>query len=174
MTLTARNVVVNVLYYGITVAGLPSALLLAESFMGFRNEGPALLRTVAAILLLAGMTLQIWCITLFQRLGGGTPSPLWPPGRLIRDGPYRRVRNPMNVGELAVFLALAAWFSSLALVMYTVLAWLAFHLFIVLYEEPRLAHRFGAEYDSYRQRVGRWVPVALPWVRKSAGVSRAG
>jgi protein-S-isoprenylcysteine O-methyltransferase Ste14 len=162
MTLTARNIVVNALYYGATVVGIPSALLLTENLMGIHVQGPAWLRTLAAILLLAGVALQLRCITLFQRRGGGTPSPLWPPGRLVLEGPYRWVRNPMNVGELAVFLALGAWFGSPALVMYTVLAWLAFHLFIVLYEEPRLAHRFGIPYDSYRHSVGRWVPAGVP------------
>lgn len=159
----------NVLYYGATVAGLPSALLYTEKLMGFNKEGPASHRIIAAALLLAGMALQLWCITLFHRLGGGTPSPLWPPSQLVLEGPYRWVRNPMNIGELAVFLALAVWFNSLILVMYTLLAWLVFHLFIVLYEEPRLAHRFGAHYKSYRLGVGRWVPgLAQGGVRSAA------
>jgi protein-S-isoprenylcysteine O-methyltransferase Ste14 len=33
-----------------------------------------------------------------------------------------------------------------------------FHLFVVLYEEPRLQKEFGAEYDAYRSRAGRWLP----------------
>jgi protein-S-isoprenylcysteine O-methyltransferase Ste14 len=64
----------------------------------------------------------------------------------------------MNMGEVMAFLALAAWFNSLALLTYAFVAWLAFHLFVVFYEEPRLARRFGDRYDAYRRDVGRWVP----------------
>ena len=29
---------------------------------------------------------------------------------------------------------------------------------VVLYEEPALARRFGAEYEAFRARVPRWLP----------------
>ena len=45
----------------------------------------------------------------------------------------------------------------------SILAWagamaIAFHLFVVLYEEPSLANRFGAPYEVYRRTVRRWWP----------------
>ena len=151
----------NLVYYGITVVGLTSAVLNAENRMGFSRHGVGSLRVLAVALSLAGVTLQLWCITLFQRKGGGTPSPLWPPRQFVIAGPYRWLRNPMNVGELVVFVALAAWFNSRALAIYAFLAWLAFHLFVVSYEEPGLAQRFGGRYDTYRREVRRWVPKIL-------------
>ena len=33
-----------------------------------------------------------------------------------------------------------------------------FSLFVMIYEEPHLAKVFGAEYEEYRARVGRWLP----------------
>jgi len=30
-------------------------------------------------------------------------------------------------------------------------------------EEPRLARRFGASYDAYRQAVPGWIPRLRPW-----------
>jgi protein-S-isoprenylcysteine O-methyltransferase Ste14 len=33
-----------------------------------------------------------------------------------------------------------------------------FHLFVRLYEEPHLRRVFGAEYEAYCRRVGRWLP----------------
>ena len=158
MTLTARNIVTNLLYYGVTLAGLPWAVLYIEDSLGLDREGVASLRIVAVALALAGLTLQLWCITLFQRIGRGTPSPLLPPRQLVLAGPYRWLRNPMNMGEVAVFLALAAWFGSRALAAYALLAWLAFHMFVVLYEEVGLARRFGGRYETYRREVGRWIP----------------
>lgn len=35
---------------------------------------------------------------------------------------------------------------------------LAAHLFVVFYEEPTLRKKFGADYEEYRQNVGRWWP----------------
>ena len=158
MPLTAKNIVLNLVYYGVTAAGLPAIVLATENRLGFGRDDVALLRLLAVALALAGITLQLWCITLFQRKGGGTPSPVWPPTQLVLTGPYRWMRNPMNVGEVVLLLALAAWFSSRALVMYALLAWLVFHLFVVTVEEPRLAQRFEAGYDSYRRDVRRWLP----------------
>jgi protein-S-isoprenylcysteine O-methyltransferase Ste14 len=39
---------------------------------------------------------------------------------------------------------------------------LAFHIFVVVYEEPTLRATFGAEYDAYCQRVARWLPRRPP------------
>ena len=158
MTLSAKNIVLNLVYYGVTAAGLPAIVLAAESRLGFDRDDVALLRLLAVALAIASITLQVWCITLFQRKGGGTPSPVWPPKQLVLAGPYRWIRNPMNLGEVLLFLALAAWFNSWALVMYALLAWLAFHLFVIAHEEPRLTRRFEGGYDSYRRDVRRWLP----------------
>jgi protein-S-isoprenylcysteine O-methyltransferase Ste14 len=37
-------------------------------------------------------------------------------------------------------------------------AFAAVNVFIVFYEEPQLARRFGADYEAYRARVHRWIP----------------
>jgi protein-S-isoprenylcysteine O-methyltransferase Ste14 len=40
---------------------------------------------------------------------------------------------------------------------------LAVDLFVVLYEEPTLRQKFGADYDEYCQNVGRWWPRMRGW-----------
>jgi len=35
---------------------------------------------------------------------------------------------------------------------------LATHLFVLLYEEPTLRRKFGAEYEEYCRAVPRWLP----------------
>jgi protein-S-isoprenylcysteine O-methyltransferase Ste14 len=32
------------------------------------------------------------------------------------------------------------------------------NIFVLAYEEPALRHQFGASYDAYTRRVGRWIP----------------
>ena len=50
-----------------------------------------------------------------------------------------------------------AWlFRSTAVVEYAVVVLVAFHLFVVLYEEPTLEARFQESYRAYRRAVPRW------------------
>jgi len=111
----------------------------------------------AAVLLTLGTALLIWCVREFYVAGRGTLAPWDPPQHLVTSCPYRLSRNPMY---LAVLLILAGWctlWSSRALIMYTVLFMIGFHLRVRLVEEPWARRRFGGEWDAYRARVPRWV-----------------
>lgn len=116
------------------------------------------LRFLAPPLWVIGLGMLLWCALDFVRRGRGTPAPIDPPRELVATGLYRFVRNPMYLGALFVLLGHAALFSSLGLLLYAGAVFLAFHLFVVLYEEPRLARRFGERYHRYRRRVPRWLP----------------
>jgi protein-S-isoprenylcysteine O-methyltransferase Ste14 len=52
----------------------------------------------------------------------------------------------------------ALLFGDLELLEYGALVWLLFHLFVLIYEEPTLRSTFGAEYESFRAKVPRWIP----------------
>ncbi|MSU49818.1 MAG: isoprenylcysteine carboxylmethyltransferase family protein [Opitutus sp.] len=156
--MTARNVAVNFLYYGATVVAVPWLVLNLEDRLGVRHVSVPMLRVAAVGLAVAAAGFQLWCITLFQRIGNGTPSPVWPPRRLVRAGPYRWLRNPLNLGEVSLFVALAMWFGSPALMAYALVSWFVFHAFVVYYEEPGLVRRFGRDYEGYCVGVGRWWP----------------
>ena len=73
----------------------------------------------------------------------------------------------MNIGEVILFLALALWFASPLLVAYALLAAIAFHLFIVIWEEPQHLRRFGKEYSAYKTKVNRWMPRLKSWSNSS-------
>lgn len=64
----------------------------------------------------------------------------------------------MNLGELMLFCALAGWFASPIPFAYTIAMGLAFHGFIVFWEEPRHLGLYGAKYEQYMKCVNRWVP----------------
>jgi len=110
----------------------------------------------AAALLTPGTALLIWCVREFYVAGRGTLAPWDPPQHLVTSGPYRLSRNPMYLG---VVLILAGWctlWGSRALIIYTALIMIGFHLRVLLAEEPWARRRFGAEWDAYRARVPRW------------------
>ena len=38
-------------------------------------------------------------------------------------------------------------------------------LFVVIYEQPTLRRKFGADYEEYCRNVRAWIPRMRPWVR---------
>jgi len=95
--------------------------------------------------------------------GLGTPAPIAPTQRLVVSGFYRYVRNPMYVAVASVIFGQGLLFGSVAVLEYGVAVWLAFYLFVLLYEESVLRARYGEEYDIFVAEVPRWLPRLRPW-----------
>jgi protein-S-isoprenylcysteine O-methyltransferase Ste14 len=110
-----------------------------------------------ALLVAAGSSLLVWCVREFYVAGRGTLAPWSPPEQLVTSGPYRWSRNPMYVALAVVLIGWAVWFDSGGLLLYALGVTVAFHLRVLLYEEPRLASGFGEEWLRYRSRVRRWL-----------------
>ena len=121
---------------------------------------------IAAALVVAGTAIYLWCVWDFAAFGRGTPAPIDAPKRLVVRGLYRYVRNPMYVGVLTVISGWIVMFGATALLAYALCLWITVHLFVIFYEERRLGQLFGAEYQDYRARVGRWLP---RYHRRNAG-----
>jgi protein-S-isoprenylcysteine O-methyltransferase Ste14 len=107
-------------------------------------------------LLVAGAIIYFRCAWDFAVTGGGTPAPIDPPRKLVAKGLYRDVRNPMYVGVLAILTGEAILAQNVRIAIYAALVWTGFHLFVLLYEEPTLRLKFGAEYEEYCRTVPRW------------------
>ncbi len=110
------------------------------------------------ILVIGGVAMLTWTITLFDRTGKGTLSPLEPTRVLVVSGPYRHVRNPMFSAVLATLLGEAAIMRSPVLLAWFVLFGAALAIVIPRVEKHRLARRFGPDYDRYHTAVPRWLP----------------
>jgi protein-S-isoprenylcysteine O-methyltransferase Ste14 len=126
-----------------------------------RGARPALsgAGTAGWLLVAAGIALYFACAFWgFAIQGKGTPLPLDPPKILVVKGPYGVVRNPMYWGVGSIVLGEAAIFHSVALVELVVVFAVGVNLFVLLYEEPALRRKFGAEYEEYCRRVPRWFP----------------
>jgi protein-S-isoprenylcysteine O-methyltransferase Ste14 len=94
----------------------------------------------------------------FALRGKGTPAPIDPPKKLVVVGPYRVVRNPMYWSVLGVMLGEALAFRSVALAEIGCAFFVFAAFFVMVYEEPILRRKFGAEYEAYCRRVPRWIP----------------
>jgi protein-S-isoprenylcysteine O-methyltransferase Ste14 len=106
----------------------------------------------------AGAMVTLWCITTFVGKGRGTPAPFDPPRKLVIQGPYQFVRNPMYMGAALALAGAACFYKSAALLAYDLIFLVASHLFVIGYEEPTLRRTFGHEYEAYCHRIRRWRP----------------
>ena len=107
------------------------------------------LATLAVLMVIAGWTVLLVCAREFARAGLGTPAPYDPPLSLVTSGLYRYTRNPMYVGVVTAIFGQALWFHSRDAVYYGIAMVLAFHVAILIYEEPGLSKVFGHHYLEY-------------------------
>jgi protein-S-isoprenylcysteine O-methyltransferase Ste14 len=156
----------SILLLPVPVTVLVPALLIADqgARLGWGLDGIATPVIVLAgvALIAAGLAVGVWTTRLFAEIGNGTLAPWDPPRRLVVEGPYRYVRNPMISGVIAILLG-----ETVVLGLPSMLIWLAAvaatnQIYFVFVEEPRLLRRFGDEYRQYRHNVPRWIPRRSP------------
>jgi protein-S-isoprenylcysteine O-methyltransferase Ste14 len=90
--------------------------------------------------------------------GHGTPVPVAPPQRLVVRGVFRFTRNPAYLAAVTFILGQGLVFASSRVLIYAGILAVAFHLFVIGYEEPTLRGKFGAAYEEYCRTVPRWIP----------------
>jgi protein-S-isoprenylcysteine O-methyltransferase Ste14 len=140
-----------------TVAGLVPYWI-----SGWRVQSAAMwwlpLRAIGGVLIVAGTLVLVESFARFAMKGLGTPAPVFPTKHLVVSGLYRFVRNPMYVAVLAVIVGQGLLLANLRVLEYGAAVWVAFHLFVLAYEEPVLRATYGTEYDSFCRSVPRWIP----------------
>jgi len=134
---------------------LPAALAILTLRIG---EAPpsALLAGMGVAVTMAGELIRLWGVHHIGAISRTRSERLGP---LIASGPFARLRNPLYVGNIALWVgfALTARLVWLAPVILVLLA-LEYHA-IVRWEETLLESRLGQAYRDYAARVPRWVPV---------------
>jgi protein-S-isoprenylcysteine O-methyltransferase Ste14 len=107
-----------------TVAGFFPWVISRWQFHPFSGE--AALRPLGIVLTAAATAVLLEAFIRFALQGLGTPAPIYPTRRLIVQGSYRFVRNPMYLAVEAVILGQAALFGSIDLVIYAAMIAVAF------------------------------------------------
>jgi len=94
--------------------------------------------------------------------------------RLITDGPFAYVRNPLYVGNF--FLSAGYLIMSWAWMPWMIGIYLPLFAFqygmIVHLEEAYLAERFHSLYEEYQKQVNRWIPRVRPYRGKDRSLPR--
>jgi protein-S-isoprenylcysteine O-methyltransferase Ste14 len=128
-----------------------------------QTSGVLALQAAGLPLVVAGIVLFAGSLRRFAGEGRGTLAPWDPPRRLVVQGPYRFVRNPMISGVVGILFGEAALLVSKPHLVWA-LSFMALNMiYIPLLEEPQLAVRFGDSYREYCRHVPRLVPRLRPW-----------
>lgn len=120
-----------------------------------RLEHPLMFDGAGIGLVAFGELLRLWAVRHIGVISRTRSDRLGP---LITGGPFAYIRNPLYIGNLALWVgfALAAHVPWIALLVAILLA-LEYHA-IVRWEEGLLLARRGDEYRAYMARVPRWLP----------------
>jgi protein-S-isoprenylcysteine O-methyltransferase Ste14 len=81
--------------------------------------------------------------------------------RLVADGPYRYVRNPLYVGNMLLTLGLCLMANPIGVIVLVVGMWF-FVRRLIGYEEALLLENQGAAYQNFIERVPRLWPALTP------------
>jgi protein-S-isoprenylcysteine O-methyltransferase Ste14 len=135
---------------------LPIALAIVVLPIGESPPSAAFIAVGIAITA-AGEALRLWGVHHIGAISRTRSERLGP---LVDTGPFALLRNPLYIGNIALWVgfAIAARLPWLAPVS-VVLLGVEYHL-IVKWEERLLEERLGEAYRDYVKRVPRWLPVS--------------
>lgn len=156
ISLALRNLFFVILQPGM-VAGVIPYMIAKNSFNNAFSNELLLHHYLGLFILLAGSVIMLHCVVRFAIDGLGTLSPADPTKQLVISGLYKYSRNPMYVGVMLMLSGEVVFSLSSNLLFYAIIIFVAFSLFIVYWEEPRLQKDFGGEYETYCKRVRRWI-----------------
>lgn len=125
--------------------------------------GPGGTAAALAALVLAALGVATFLAAL-RSTAPGTLHVAWTgsgPDRLVTQGVYAHVRNPLYLSYLLYWAGWAALAQGALWALGIFAGFLGLYLAAILDEERFLTSRFGAHYNAYRARTGRLLPRLL-------------
>jgi len=156
----------TVIFWGTFLWVLPLGIVELERHLGWTAFGHLLQTPLSAMLFLAASFLGLWSGFTMAVRGDGTPLPTATAPRLVINGPYRYVRNPMALAGIIQGIAVGWYLGSSSVIAYSLAGVAVWHVAVRPVEERDLAKRFGESYDNYRQTVRLWLP-RVPLLRST-------
>ncbi len=113
-------------------------------------------RLLGGVLAVCALVLVVWSFRRFWAAGTSV-VPVKPTTALVIAGPYRFTRNPIYLGVLSLYLALAVWFGLVWPILLVPVVIGVVNAYVIAREERYLERKFGDDYRQYRARVRRWL-----------------
>jgi protein-S-isoprenylcysteine O-methyltransferase Ste14 len=82
---------------------------------------------------------------------------------VVRGGPFSVVRNPLYVFSFLAIAGVGLQSGTFFIFALLLAAFLAYYPMVIAKEEAFLSHKFGEEYESYKNSVPRWFPNFKLW-----------
>lgn len=147
-----------VVFWGLFLGVLPAAISALEHRWQLHVPFPPAVVAAGVVVFVLASALGVWSAVAMSTRGGGTPLPSQATTRLVVDGPYKFVRNPMAVAGIAQGAAVGLVLQSWLVVAYAVAGSVVWNTLVRPVEERDLAHKFGDAYRDYAAQVRCWVP----------------
>jgi protein-S-isoprenylcysteine O-methyltransferase Ste14 len=141
-----------------TLIPVPLAVPLLLLRIGEASPSTALLAGGAAIVA-AGEIVRLWAVHHIGVISRTRSDRLGP---LVETGPFAIVRNPLYLGNVALWIGFAVLARMLWMVPVIALVLGVEYHAIVRWEEQLLESRVGEGYRAYAARVPRWLPRLTP------------
>lgn len=137
---------------------IPLSLIVFNLLYALPVYDNLILKAMGFVLLIFGLSATLYSINFHLLTGRITPVAMEKPKKFIDKGFYGYSRNPMYISILVMLFGGFLILGHVLLLIYTILAIPAVHLFVVYKEEPELKRLFGKEYEDYMKKVPRWLP----------------
>ena len=85
------------------------------------------------------------------------PNPVTQTNRLITNGIYKYIRNPMYLALVIFQIGLGISLSFLHISLMSIFTIITLHYFVIKREETYLKKLFGVDYESYKTKSKRWI-----------------
>jgi protein-S-isoprenylcysteine O-methyltransferase Ste14 len=146
-----------------TLVPLPIAMAVLVLRIG--QAAPATGLIVAGLALtMAGELIRLWAVSHIGTVSRTRSDRLGP---LVTGGPFAFMRNPLYIGNIALWTGFAVLAHLLWLAPIVIVVLAAEYHAIVRWEERLLESRLGDAYREYAARVPRWFPRSTPGTRSS-------
>lgn len=168
-TLLRRRETVATRWGWVELAILLDPILLAASTLllhpgAAHDPSPSFARVAAAgagaVLALGGGLFGLWTVRSLPSMGSGHYVLADQP--IVDRGPYARVRHPVYLCGIMIWLALPVAYASRAAAAVVALYVLPIYFLYAREEEKLMVEHYGAAYRDYRERVGMFLPRLRP------------
>jgi protein-S-isoprenylcysteine O-methyltransferase Ste14 len=151
----------------VVLPALAETPFLVGRLLNLPVAAPGVFRTIAASAALsAGLVLMAMGVREFSK-GSASPDPSESSDRLLTEGIYSYLRNPIQIAQVLIIAAGVIFKGGHGIVFGVAALEAGFLVFLIRpIEEWHLESRFGDEYRAYRARVPAYIP------RKESGCLR--
>lgn len=143
---------------------LPALIMHAMGETFTLASRPLWLVIACAIIIGPFFIMGLSAVQMFVIYGKGTPVPLDPTKRLVRNGIFSYVTNPMQITSAVTWILIGVALGSVWVVSAALMAWVFVAGMVRWHNRNDLLKRFSEDWLVYRANVPEWIPNWRPWV----------